>query len=174
MDTIRLELTPAMAAYLTALIYRNTRTSCCSLSRLCARSSHDRLQRLRYERFAGSRRLWDCFAARLVREGGYLILDDTCWVRWAKKSEAVSWVWSSTHGRTVKGMQVVLLIWTDGRVKVPLGLRLWRKGGCSKVALAAELLREARRRGMRPKYVLFDSWYTAATRLHLTTELGGK
>ena len=174
MATDPLELTPAMEAYLTALIYRNTRTSCCSLAALCARITHDRLQRLLYERFAWSRRLWDFFAARLVREGGYIILDDTCWVRWARKSEAVSWVWSSTHGRRVRGMQVVLLIWTDGRVKVPLGLRLWRKGGRSKVELAAELLREAGRRGLRPNYVLFDSWYAAATLLHLLASLGWK
>ncbi|MDQ3753126.1 MAG: transposase [Acidobacteriota bacterium] len=167
MTNIQLKLTPAMEAYLTALIYRNTRTSCCSLSALCARISHDGLQRLLYEKFAWSRRLWEWFAAILVREGGYLILDDTCWVRWAKKSEAVSWVWSSTHARTVRGMQVVLLIWTDGRVKIPLGLRLWRRGDKSKVELAGELLREAQRRGISPKYVLFDSWYAAASILHL-------
>jgi hypothetical protein len=108
----------------------------------------------------------------MVREGGYLILDDTTWMRYAMKSEAVSWVWSSTHGRTVKGMQVVLLIWTDGRVKIPLGLRLWHKGGKSKVTLAAELLREAERRGMRPRYVLFDSWYAASSVLHQLDDLG--
>ncbi|MCA1623209.1 MAG: transposase [Acidobacteria bacterium] len=172
MATNSLELTPAMAAYLTALIYRNTRTSCCSLSRVCACISHDRLQRLLYDRFAWSRRLWDWFAVRLVRAGGYLILDDTCWMRWAKQSEVVSWVWSSTHGRCVRGMQVVLLLWTDGRVKIPLGMRLWRKGGKSKVALAAALLREAKWRGMCPKYVLFDSWYAASALLHLLVELG--
>ncbi|MFL6282058.1 MAG: transposase [Pyrinomonadaceae bacterium] len=163
-----------MEAYLVALIYRNTRTSCLSLSAVCARVSHDRLQRLLYERFAWSRRLWDFFAARLVRGGGYLIIDDTCWARWAKHSEAVSWVWSSTRGRTVRGMQVVLLVWTDGRRRVPLGLRLWQKGGRSKVELAAELLREAHRRGVRPEYVLFDSWYAASTLLHLLAGLGWK
>jgi hypothetical protein len=163
-----------MEAYLVALLYRNTRTSCLSLSAVCARVSHDRLQRLLYQRFAWSRRLWDFFAARLVREGGYLIIDDTCWARWAKHSEAVSWVWSSTQGRTVRGMQVVLLVWTDGRRRVPLGLRLWQKGGRSKVELAAERLREAHRRGVRPEYVLFDSWYAASTLLHLLADLGWK
>jgi hypothetical protein len=163
-----------MEAYLIALIYRNTRTSCLSLAAVCAHISHDRLQRMLYQKFAWSRRLWDCFAARMVREGGYLIIDDTAWARWAVRSEAVSWVWSSTHGRVLRGHQVVLLIWTDGRVRVPLGIRLWKKGGYSKVELAAQLLREAERRGMRPEYVLFDSWYAAAALLHLLENVGWK
>jgi hypothetical protein len=174
MATIEPELTPAMQAYLVGLLYRNTRTSCLSLSAVCAHVSHDRLQRMLYEKFAWSRRLWDLFAARMVREGGYLIIDDTAWARWAVCSEAVSWVWSSTHARVLRGHQVVLLVWTDGRVRVPLGLRLWKKGGASKVELAAQLLREAARRGMRPEYVLFDSWYGAASLLHLLEDLSWK
>src|ERR671938_519432 len=174
MTNIRLSLTPAMQAYLVGLIYRNTRTSCLSLSAVCAHVSHDCLQRMLYQRFAWSRRLWDYFGARMVREGGYLIIDDTAWARWAQRSEAVSWVWSSTHARVLRGHQVVLLLWTDGRVRVPLGMRLWQKGGDSKVALAAQLLREAERRGLRPDYVLFDSWYAAASLLHLLESLGWK
>jgi hypothetical protein len=174
MATNKLELTPAMEAYLVGLIYRNTRTSCLSLSAVCAHISHDRLQRMLYEKFAWSRRLWEYFASRMVREGGYLIIDDTSWARWAVQSEAVSWVWSSTHGRVLRGHQVVLLIWTDGGVRVPLGMRLWKKGGYSKVELAQQLLREAERRGIRPEYVLFDSWYAAAALLHLLESLGWK
>jgi DDE family transposase len=174
MTNIQLELTPAMQAYLVGLIYRNTRTSCLSLSAVCAHVSHDRLQRMLYCRFAWSRRLWDYFASRMVREGGYLIIDDTAWARWAQHSEAVSWVWSSTHGRVLRGHQVVLLLWTDGQVRVPLGVRLWKKGGYSKVELAQQLLREAERRGIRPEYVLFDSWYGAASLLHLLQSLGWK
>ncbi len=174
MDNISLHLTPAMESYLIALIYRNTRTSCLSLSAVCAHISHDRLQRMLYEKFAWSRRLWDSFAARMVREGGYLILDDTAWARWSRKSEAISWVWSSTHGRVLRGHQVVLLIWTDGHVKVPVGVRLWKKDGHSKVELVAQLLREAERRGIKPEYVLFDSWYGAASLLHVLESLGWK
>lgn len=174
MANIPLELTPALEAYLVALLCRNTRTSCLSVAALCARVSHDAPHRLLYARLPWSRRLWDSFACSLVREGGYLVIDDTCWQRWALKSEAVSWVWSSTAGRTVRGMQVVLLIWTDGRWKVPLGMRLWRKGRASKVALAEQMLREAQRRGMRPAGVFFDSWYAASSLLNLLDALGWK
>jgi len=163
-----------MEAYLIGLIYRNTRTSCLSLSSVCAQVSHDRLQRMLYDRFAWSRRLWDLFAATMVREGGYLIIDDTAWARWAVRGEAVSWVWSSTHGRVLRGHQVVLLIWTDGVVRVPLGMRLWKKDGSSKVELAQQLLCEAERRGMRPEYVLFDSWYAAASLTHVLESMDWK
>jgi hypothetical protein len=50
---------------------------------------------------------------------------------------------------------------------VSLGIRLWRKGGSSKVELAIELLRQARRRGVQPAYILCDSWYAAAQILTL-------
>lgn len=172
MNNIKLLLTPACAAYLAGLIYRNTRTSCLSLAGLCTQISHDRLRRVLFQRWAWSRRLWDCCASKLVREGGYLILDDTTWPRFAKRAAAVSLVWSSTAGRVILGMQVVLLVWTDGHWKIPLGLRFWRTGGPSKVVLAEQLLREAQRRGLRPTDVLFDSWYAAGRLLNLLDEQG--
>ena len=55
----------------------------------------------------------------------------------------------------------------DGKWKVPVGIRVWRKGGPSKVELAVGLLRQARRRGLQPAYVLGDSWYAAAQILNL-------
>jgi putative transposase len=174
MTDIQPELTPALEAYLVGLIYRNTRTSCLSLAELCGHVSHDALNRLLRSGLPWSRRLWEEFSSAMVREGGYLLLDDTTWRRWAQKSEAVSWVWSSSAAHIVQGMQVVLLVWTDGEIKVPVGMRLWQKGGKSKVALAEELLREARAHGIAPNYVLFDSWYAAAALLNALEEFGWK
>jgi hypothetical protein len=73
--------------------------------------------------------------------GGYLIIDDTV----AEKPYARLWgeaagVWSSKHHKVVFGVSVVLLVWTDGQVRIPLGYRVWRQGGVSKVDLALELL----------------------------------
>jgi hypothetical protein len=63
--------------------------------------------------------------------------------------------------KVVRGLSVVALIWTDGARRVPLGVKLWRKGGPSKVVLAAKLLRWARRLGLQPAYVVMDSWDSA-------------
>ena len=114
--------------YLIGLLYRNTRTSCVSLALLCAHVSHDTLRRVLYQKVPWSRRLWDIFAQGLVQTGGYLVIDDTSWERFTRVAEAVSWVWSSSVGKPVWGMQVVLLLWTNGKWKVPVGIRIWRKG----------------------------------------------
>jgi hypothetical protein len=171
MVNILKQMTPAMIGYLKGLIYRNTRTSCVCLASL-SELAHDQLYRLLYADFPYSRRLWEWFVVRLIGEGGYLILDDTTWQRWTKKSEAVSFVWDSSVGKVVFGMSVVLLVWTDGKRKVPLGIRVWQKGGKSKVVLAEELLRQARSRGISPEFVLFDSWYSASSILHLIESFG--
>ena len=174
MVNINLLLTPAMQAYLIALIYRNTRTSCLSLAALCNSVSHDSLNRLLHSDFPWSRRLWELFSSQMIHRGGYLVLDDTTWQRQTKCSEAVAKVWSSTAGGVRLGMQAVLLIWTDGLRKVPISMRLWQKGGKSKVELAQEMLSEAAKRGISPNYVLFDSWYSAKGILNLLDELGWK
>ena len=167
MNNISTVITPALATSLIGLLYRNTRTSCVSLALLCARVSHDTLRGVPYQKVPWSRRLWESFAQGLVLKGGYLVLDDTSWERVTRVADAVRWVWASSRGKPVWGMQVVWLLWTDGKWKVPVGIRLWRKGGLSKVELAIGLLRQARRRGLRPAYVLSDSWYAAAQILNL-------
>jgi hypothetical protein len=167
MNNISTVITPAMATYLIGLLYRNTRTSWVSLAFLCARVSHDTLRRVLYQKVPWSRRLWESFAQGLVQKGGYLVIDDTSWERFTRVADAVSWVWSSSVGKPVGGMQVVLWLWTNGKGKVPVGIRIWRKGGPSKVELAIGLLRQARRRGLQPAYVLGDSWYAAGQILNL-------
>src|SRR5437868_6689439 len=124
MNNINPLLTPAMQAYLIALIYRNTRTSCLSLAALCSSVSHDGLNRCLHSSFPWSRRLWELFASRMIHQGGCLVLDDTTWQRQTKRSEAVAKVWASSTGGVRLGMQVVLLIWTDGKCKCSVNSQL--------------------------------------------------
>jgi hypothetical protein len=170
MNNFVTKLPLAMRFYLIGLIYRNSRMSCVCLASL-VEVAHDRLYRVLYLAFPYSRRLWEWFAAAVVKDG-YLLIDDTTWMRCGKKLEAVSYVWDSTIGKKILGMNIILLIWTDGRRRIPIGLRIWQKGGKSKVKLAEELLWEARRRGVTPMYVLFDAWYSAESLLNLLAQFG--
>ncbi len=170
MNNFVTQLPLAMRFYLIGLIYRNSRMSCVCLASL-VEVSHDLLYRVLYLSFPYSRRLWEWFATTAVSEG-YLIIDDTTWQRYGKKLEGVSFVWDSTIGKKILGTNVILLIWTDGKIRIPLGLRIWQRGGKSKVKLAVELLWEARRRGVTPMYVLFDAWYSAESLLNLVAQFG--
>ena len=87
--------------------------------------------------------------------------------------EGLAWVYSSQERKPVYGLALVLLVWTDGTVRIPLGMRFWHKGGPSKYVLALELLSYARNRlHCRPDYVLFDAWYPSRSLLKRIRDYG--
>jgi hypothetical protein len=174
MNNLSTLITPALATYLMGVLYRNTRTSCVSLACLCAQISPDTWRRVLYQQVPWSRGLWEAFGQGLVQKGGYLVIDETSWERFRRVADAVSGVGSRSAGKPVWGRQVVLLLWTEGQWKVPLGSRLWRQGGPSKVELALGLLSQARRRGRPPAWVLAESWDAAAQLLNLREGWGGR
>jgi hypothetical protein len=65
---------------------------------------------------------------------------------YARWLEEAGWVGSSKRQAVVYGVSVVLLVWTDGQIRIPLGYRVWKKGGPPKFELALELLSYARNR----------------------------
>jgi putative transposase len=160
--------------YLTALLYYGTSTSCVALAEALQTVSHDRLTRMLQADWSGQTLLELAVRTLFVWERGYLILDDTVIPKpFATAIESLAWVYSSQERKPVYGLSLVLLIWTDGTLRIPLGLRLWHKGGSSKYALAVELLSYARNRlRCRPEYVLFDAWYPSKTLLKRIRDYG--
>jgi hypothetical protein len=160
--------------YLTALLYDRTSASCVALAEALQTVSHDRLTRLLHADWSGQRLLELACRTLFVWERGYLIIDDTVMAKpFATAIEGLAWVYSSQDHRPVYGLSLVLLIWTNGTVRLPLGVRLWHKGGPSKYMLALELLSYARNRlRCRPEYVLFDAWYPSKALLTRIRDYG--
>jgi putative transposase len=160
--------------YLTALLYYRTSATCVALAEVMQAVSHDRLTRMRQADWSGQRLLESACRTLFVWERGYLIIDDTVVPKpFATAMEGLAWVFSSQERKPVYGLSLVLLIWTDGSVRIPLGIRLWHKGGPSKYALALELLSYARNRlRCRPAYVLFDAWYPSKALLKRIRDYG--
>jgi putative transposase len=160
--------------YLTALLYYGISTSCVALAEALQTVSHDRLTRMLQADWSGQTLLELAVRTLFVWERGYLILDDTVIPKpFATAIESLAWVYSSQARKPVYGLSLVVLIWTNGTVRVPLGMRLWRKGGPSKYALALELLSYARNRlCCRPEYVLFDAWYPSKPLLKRIRDYG--
>jgi putative transposase len=160
--------------YLTALLYYHTSATCVAFAEVLQTVSHDRLTRLLRADWSGQTLLELAFRTLFVGERGYLIIDDTVIPKpLATAIEGLAWVYSSQERRAVYGLSLVLLIWTEGRSRMPLGLKLWRQGGPSKYALALELLSYARNRlHCRPEYVLFDAWYPSKALLKRIRDYG--
>jgi DDE family transposase len=160
--------------YLTALLYYRTSASCVALAEALETVSHDRLTRLLQSDWSGQRLLELALRTLFVWERGYLIIDDTVIPKpFAAAIEGLAWVFSSLERKPVYGLSLVLLVWTNGTLRIPLGIRLWHKNGPSKYALALELLSYARNRlRCRPDYVLFDAWYPSRALLKRIRDYG--
>jgi putative transposase len=160
--------------YLTALLYYRTSASCVAFAEALQSVSHGRLTRMLQADWSGQRLLERAIRILFVWERGYLLLDDTVLPQpFATAMAGLAWVFSSQERRPVYGFSLVLLVWTDGTLRIPLGIRLWHKGGPSKYALALELLSLARNRlRCRPAYVLFDAWYPSKAVLKRIRDYG--
>jgi hypothetical protein len=153
--------------YLTALLYYRTSASCMALAEGLQTVSHDGLTRLLQADWSGQTLLELAWRTLFVCERGYLIRDETVLAKpFATAIAGLAWLYARQERKPVYGLSLVLLVWTKGPLRVPGGLRLWRRGGASKDAVALEWLGYARHRlHCRPAYVRFDAWYPSTALL---------
>src|SRR3990172_3683970 len=176
----------ALIAYVNAICFRNFKPTCTKISEQYNRNiiydsespyvSHDRLQRLLV--FEGK---WNKYIQKhygcLIKlrkssskKKTYLIIDDTVIAKpYSKELDLLSWIFSPSDRQYLYGINVVFVIWTDGKTRFPLGFRIWYKDDKrTKIDLAMELLNDARKiYGIKPGYVLMDSFYPAAKLLKM-------
>jgi hypothetical protein len=139
--------------------------------------SHDAITRFlrRFSRDSSS--LWDESAEFVDLKRGILVLDDSTLDKpYAEKMELVSHHWSGKHHRTVKGINLVTLLWTDGDAHIPCDYRIYHKEADYKTKNDhfSDMLRNAEARKFKPECVLFDSWYSGLENLKLIRAFGWK
>jgi hypothetical protein len=146
--------------YLTALLYYRTSVSCVALAEALQTVSHDCLTRLLQATWSGQTLLELAVRTLFVWERGARSSDETVIPQpCATAMESLAWVFSSQERTPVEGFSLVLLVWTDGGRRLPVGMRLWRKGGPAKYDLALEWRTDARHRlHCHPQSVLFEAW----------------
>jgi hypothetical protein len=137
--------------------------------------SHDSFNRLLLRTPQDTGALWSEAEPMVNKNAGALVLDDTTLDKpYSQKIALVTNHWSGKHHRVVRGINVITLLWTDGEKLVPTDFRVYDRpfGGKSKDEHFVDMLLEARKRGIDPSHVIFDSWYASLDNLKLIGEIG--
>jgi DDE superfamily endonuclease len=139
--------------------------------------AHDAANRfLNRETFSG-KDLFEEARPLLDLEGGTLSVDDTVLDKpysQEGKTELVGYFWSGKHGRAVKGVCLVTLLYTDRKgVRLPVDFRLVDKAEAkTKNELFREMVTEVLAWGLRPALVSTDSWYLRPGKPQVPQEKG--
>ncbi len=139
--------------------------------------AHDAFTRLLHRLEPDPETLWQEARAQVRRRRGVLVLDDTTLDKpYARHMELVRRHWSGKHQRVVDGINLVTLLWTDGRRHIPVDYRIYDKANDGKTNNDhfRDMLRTAYERGFEPEYVLFDSWYSGLENVKAVRAYGWK
>jgi len=137
-------------------------------------ANHDSINRLLHRTNPTTERLWEESSPQINKKTGLLILDDSTLDKpYSKQIELVSNHWSGKHKRTVKGINLLSILWTNGDKNIPLDFRLYDKpnDNKSKNDHFKDLVERAYSRGLQPEYTCFDSWYGSVSNLKLINRL---
>ena len=90
--------------------------------------AHDAYTRLLKRIPPDTEALWWEVAPFIRRERGVLVVDDTTLDKpYAHKMGLVTRHWSGKHQRVVQGINVISLLWTQGRERLPCDFRLYNR-----------------------------------------------
>ena len=130
--------------------------------------SHDSFTRLIQRQTPDTESLWEEVKNYVNLKGGFLIVDDTTLDKpYAIEMAFVRRMWSGKHHRTVKGIGLVTLVWTDGTTFIPVDFRIYNidEDDKTKNDHFLDMLDKAEERGFNPEFVLFDTWYASVKNL---------
>jgi hypothetical protein len=138
--------------------------------------AHDSFTRLLNRLEPEPQTLWEETRPLIRLDDGMLILDDSVVDKpFARHMGLVGRFWSGRHKRVVQGIDLVSLVWTDGDALYPLDYRLVDPAdtaGRTKNDLFREMIAAAQDRGLQPRCVCFDSWYSGKENLKAVRDCG--
>jgi hypothetical protein len=162
-----------IVSYIKGLVTGHKITATC-LARQFA-ISHDGITRMLVSRFPWKKwYMWGIQRLFGLLQNGYLIIDDTVIAKpYGRSFRGASFVYSSSDDRSVFGYNIVMIVWTNGTVTIPLSWRWYKKERYTKVEIAMLLLEEVRFKWkIKQCTVVYDSWYAAAKIMRLIKRLG--
>lgn len=141
--------------------------------------SHDKITRFLSEEEFDDRLLWKIVkphVRKVEQEDGVLIGDDSFSEKpHMDENGIVGWYYDHSKGRSIKGINVLSLLYEVGGASIPLSLRIVHKGEDGKPAQGKnEMFREAVLQAIRNqvkfRYVLADIWYGSSENMEFIKE----
>ncbi len=136
--------------------------------------AHDAFTRLLARRPPDNQALWREVEPFVNKASGLLIIDDSTLDKpHACFMDLVGWHWSGKHKATVRGINLISLVWTDGGACLPIDCRVYDKptSGLDKNDYFRAMITTAKERGFTPEYVSFDGWYSGLGNLNHLRDL---
>jgi len=161
-----MQLPRFIVAYATALLSAPWRFTLVYLSVFSGRS-RDFLTRGIKQKYHWKQLLQLLLNERLLSEG-YIIIDETDVDKsFGEKVPCLGWIYSHRKNKYIFGLHIVVMVWTNEKVTIPLGWKIYKKDcGITKIDLAMELITYCLfTPRIQPKAFLFDSFYASETLL---------
>ena len=167
--------------YTDYLISSFSQTTATGLSRLLdGEISHDKVTRLLSHSHFSSTYLWSLVKSTvrdLETDDGVLIFDDTIQEKpYTDENEIVTWHFDHSKGRTVKGINILNVLYHVADINMPVAFEIITKpiGYCdinthkvkhqsefTKNELLRQILKTGQQNQLRYRYVLADIWYAS-------------
>ena len=153
--------------YMGFLISEPKSSTCTRLAEVTGISHHSANRFLHRENYQ-PKDMYDEAVKTLNPTGGTLSIDDSVLDKPYSYSVAlVGHFWSGKHHRSVKGINLITLYYTDiSGLHMPVNYRIYDKSeGKTKNDYFREMLIEVLAWGLKPAFVTGDSWYSCTTNL---------
>ena len=144
--------------------------SCVHLAEILENLSHDSVNRFLLRERYTPEDLFNEVKGELNWVGGTLSVDDSVEdkpYRNPQKSALVDYFWSGKHKRTVKGINLITLYYTDKEGNsYPVNFRIYKKQeGKTKNEYFREMFLKVIQWGLKPKWSTGDCWYSSLENL---------
>lgn len=167
--------------FLTGICVRDKNQSAFGIAKFFGLKSHDALTKMLAHK---------CWSASLLMlqlldkaielslccppKQSWLALDDVILPkRRSHKTDGAYWDWDYVNGRHILCLRLVVVVWTNGIVRIPVAFACYHRKGSdylekkekkfrSKNQLARTLIYQITRKALQFDYLVFDSWYASA------------
>lgn len=158
-----------LSMYISYILSEPKHLNCSRLGKLM-NISHDSVTRFLNRENLTPEDLFLESSSQLDLKGGVLSVDDTVLDKpYSYQMELVDYFWSGKHHRSVKGINLITLYYTDLKGhNLPVNYRIYDKSeGKTKNDYFQEMLAEVLKWGIEPNLVTGDSWYSGVSNLKL-------